>query len=223
MKRNRGKSDLLRLGGVFMEFTILGDVWVVNDRMDQLSELIDFFLSDDTLGIVETLEIDDSCIVIDRFELLKFNYGNTADILRITDLTTGDMMAWKVGRIDRADVGSRLYIADGEILRGLSDCEFVVDVYAYRHDFVLMEYVDGYLLSELDKEYRHELIDKVEYCMDEMYEMGYVAFDVHTDNVMVDMDDRLVFIDVGEYFESTNTIIDYVDAKSYALENIRYG
>lgn len=206
-----------------VEFTILGDVWVVNDRMDQLSALIDFFLSDDTLGIVETLEIDDSCIVIDRFEILKFNYGNTADILRITDLTTGDMMAWKVGRIDRGDVGSRLYLADGEILRGLSDCEFVVDVYAYRHDFVLMEYVDGYLLSELDKEYRHELIDKVEYCMDEMYEMGYVAFDVHTDNVMVAMDDRLVFIDVGEYFESTNTIIDYVDAKSFALENIHYG
>lgn len=206
-----------------MEFTLRAGVWVVNDRMDQLSELIDFFLSDDTLGIVETLEIDDSCIVIDRFELLKFNYGNTADILRITDLTTGDMMAWKVGRIDRADVGSRLYIADGEILRGLSDCEFVVDVYAYRHDFVLMEYVDGYLLSELDKEYRHELVDKVESCMDEMYELGYVAFDVHTDNVMVDMDDRLVFIDVGEYFESTNTIIDYVDAKSTALENIHYG
>lgn len=205
-----------------MEFTLREDIWVVSDLSDSLKELIDFLLSDDTLGIVEELVMGDSMTVLDRFELVWINEGNTAEIIRITDLETGDRYAWKVGRFIRDD-DCRLYVADGDILRGLSDCDFVVDVYAYRHDFVLMDYVDGYLLSEMDKEYRHDVVEIIGSYFDEVFRNGYIPYDVHTDNVMVEDSGRLVLIDVGEYFEIGNAIVDYDYAKMCGLENIKYG
>lgn len=205
-----------------MEFTFRDNVWIVSDLSDSLKELLDFLLLDDNLGIVEELVMGDSMIVLDRFEMIWVNEGNTAEIIRVTDLETGDRYVWKVGRFIRDD-DCRLYVADGEILRGLSGCEFVVGVYAYRHDFVLMDYVDGYMLSEMDKEYRHDVVEIMGSYFDEVFRNGYIPYDVHTDNVMVDGSGRVVLIDVGEYFEIGNTVIDYEYAKMCGLDNIKYG
>ena len=206
------------------EYLLIEDVWFYGNRDGDIyrlfGELIRFL--DDT-GSVEfdRLDIDDSFIFDNSLEVVKLHEGHSADVYCLTDLASGDRYVLKLGiRLDDDD--ERLYVNDGFVLSGLSGLDFIVNVWAYRHDFVLMDYIEGDVLYDLDRDYRREFVDTVISYMEEMHELGYIAYDVHCDNLILDKQGRLMVIDVGDFMEVGNARVTFYEAKRLARESLYY-
>lgn len=158
-------------------------------------------------GMVEDLEkyydeLDgNSRIVRNKYEIKLLGEGNSAYVMKVTDIHSGAVFALKVGYWT-THRSVRTYIPDGWIGEALSDFAEIVRVYGYDDYYCLMEYVYGDVGGDLMDTELVELdyVGKMDRLIQKVYEYGYGVSDLHLDNVIVDASGDIRVIDVGGYY-----------------------
>jgi hypothetical protein len=138
----------------------------------------------------------------DRIEsILKYISGGVCG--RVYDLGEGFIL--KVNKFKWGDT------PDGDILKDLQGVPFIPKVYWYSEDnrFIVVQKIDGVTTGRykgeflFSKELDFEKFKKVaEEAFSKAYEKGWVLYDIHGGNCMIDKQGRFWIVDVGLFQEA---------------------
>lgn len=178
--------------------------YMVGDKSDRLGVLVNEV---DENGDIDGLKenVTDLYRLDDRFYVEYVGQGTTAYVWYVRDIVGRCSYALKTAHLGKT-------LRDGLVLRDLLGLGLVADVYAYDDRFVLMSYVEGDLVSDMD-EYELEDRDYMEHMrvmLEDIYNAGYVAMDVHNDNVKYDEGSWWI-VDVGHFVKRTETSTELDD------------
>lgn len=172
-------------------------------------EVLSEYESYDLMHILEIIESDlnrlsDFEIVGKGADSVVFRYGDIAikvGVVKSEWLSDGNL------------VNALNKIGDGHFMFKYGNRIEIPTLYAYSDYIVIMEYVDGETLEDIDDdddELREVLIEDYAFFV---REFGLLLIDLQESNVMIGREGQLVYIDFGYYIE-----LDDIDRDRYVEE-----
>lgn len=152
-----------------------------------------------------------------------FNQGTTATIYKLKDV---------ILKYFQEETEEDKWI-DIEVLSNLQDLKTYPSLFGYHKEkkFMLVEYIDGNFLYELDNDYKipKEAWINLFHDIAETFLRGYMPYDLHDENIIYNKEEeKFYIIDVGEFVQrkehhqkiNSLIIFDYYEFKNNREYNI---